>query len=251
MTASSPHDIDQLSRRLEGLERKARRWRWACFAILSATLVAVVEGTDWIRTRESLVARQIVLKDEAGRVRARMDADNPGVIIYDENGKEHAKLQSRPDGTSRLSLLESGILRGEMGNRPDGSSRVCVIDDRHRIAAGFHVAPDGSGRVFLGGQPLSLPERRDPTQLAAKIAGGPLQRSPGASPGGDAAAAPPALDPNVHINVKVDGAASAPAKPAPEADPAPMPTPAGMTHRGDRADPSAGKPGPAAPAEEC
>lgn len=154
MTASPP-DVASLRQRLEELERNGRRWRWACAGLLLATLIVVVEGTDWIRTRQHLVAHELVLRDSAGRVRAQLAAEEtPGLILYDEKGREHLRLQARPDGSARLSLLDSGLPRGEISVQPDGSARIGMINDDFQVASGIVVTPDGDGSIMLGGRPF-------------------------------------------------------------------------------------------------
>ena len=93
------------------------------FSLLAALLVAQ-SGCQ----SSSLVARQIVLTDEAGTPRVFLDTTEAGtgLLIYDPQGKVRAGL-NLIDDTSELSLAdEAGTLRIVLAQRGERSTLTLV-----------------------------------------------------------------------------------------------------------------------------
>jgi hypothetical protein len=95
-------DVQMLIKRIERLEKRDRRWKLAsAFVVLAATSLMLmgakssveISQSPMIRA-ESVEARDFILKDEGGRVRARLSLD-PGEKSVRMNGQVYRNL---PEG---------------------------------------------------------------------------------------------------------------------------------------------------------
>jgi len=89
---------NQLTQRVERLERGIRRWKLAALVLLLGCLVLLIAGFDYPQPNlfkaRSVEAQNFVLRDADGRIRARMalGEDGPRLTFFDEHGGVTASL---------------------------------------------------------------------------------------------------------------------------------------------------------------
>lgn len=118
MNEETRPDGDRIEARLRRLERQNGRWRMATIALLllaaAALLTAqaplqrqLVQAANAPVTTTSLTADRIVLRDAAGRVRARLELDaelgGPLLTMADDTGVERLRLGLQGDADSGAS----------------------------------------------------------------------------------------------------------------------------------------------------
>jgi hypothetical protein len=93
----------ELIQRMERLERGNRRWKLAALVLFLSCLVLLLAGFDYpqpnlVKAR-SVEARNFVLRDADGQVRARMaiSEDGPRLTFFDEQGNVVSSLPLKPE----------------------------------------------------------------------------------------------------------------------------------------------------------
>lgn len=126
------HELEAISKRLDRLEAENRRWK-----ILGGTSVAVLGlmlllGATGTKVVDEIQARKIVLVDDAGQVRLRLNVrqngapmlrlydkdrkrrlslnvganDEPGLWLYDDAGNARLGLKVRASGMPMMQLYD-------------------------------------------------------------------------------------------------------------------------------------------------
>src|SRR5689334_13717472 len=86
--------------RLDRLERENARMKQFGVLLLVGTATLIVVGTDLFRTPRQVEAREFVLKNRDGRVRATLGLKEDGaprLALFDSRGRQQVALQSMPD----------------------------------------------------------------------------------------------------------------------------------------------------------
>jgi hypothetical protein len=118
--ASSP---DSLQARLDQLEANVRRWQrisrfwvWGLLAFIAAMLVYNPPGGRLAETPyQTLSARQVMLMDGQGNVRARLSLNEDGApFLWLEAGQGAAMLAVDHDGAAMLVLERNGQVVGRL-----------------------------------------------------------------------------------------------------------------------------------------
>lgn len=156
---------DSIVARLEKLERENRRLRRAGIAmVLGLALLGILGATR--PAPKTLRARELLLTDSAGNVRAKLSAQNPrypSLTLYDAQGR--ARLILRGGGPQPgLSMADSaGKTRVMLGGLSPNISFYDDAGDTTVSMDGDALGPrllffDGAGkmRVYLGGSGPSL-----------------------------------------------------------------------------------------------
>ena len=137
--------VDRLTDRLDRLERvngalgrECRWWRRGAGALVLGAAVMVFGGAN----KESFVPRTIeaknfVLKDELGRVRASLGFRHdgtPGFALMDELSRVRLALDLCPDGAPGVNLYDkNGGLLAAVAVRPDGSPGIGMFDGAGKV----------------------------------------------------------------------------------------------------------------------
>lgn len=165
-------------KRLEALEKEARRWRragaaTAAMILALMTLAAarpkprLVEAGEFRlvdekgTVRASLTARKsaaaLMLADEAGTVRARLALEgSPRMELSDAGGTTQASVSLGADGAPTLSLGAEKQARATVRIGSDGASDLTLTDGNDHARAALALAADGSPRVALYDEEGSL-----------------------------------------------------------------------------------------------
>ncbi len=130
--------LDRLEAMNRAMGRECRRWRLgAGAAVLVAAVLAAGGANKEAFVPRSLEAKNFVLKDEAGRVRAslgfRQDG-TPGFALMDEQSKVRLALDLATNGAPGVNLYDpSGALLAAVAVRPDGSPGLGFFDPTGKI----------------------------------------------------------------------------------------------------------------------
>lgn len=136
MTDSS---LDELTTRLERLERQGRRWKRTAFVVLLGAAGVVVMGqAPPHRLPKSLEAEEFVLRDSRGQVRASLGTppgSNATVLqFHGENGKPRTRITVASDGTSSFEVMDTGDhVRLLLGVRDTGVPRIWLGNETGKI----------------------------------------------------------------------------------------------------------------------
>lgn len=136
MTDSS---LDELTTRLERLERQGRRWKQTAFVVLLGAVGVVVMGqAPPHRPPKSLEAEEFVLRDSRGQVRASLGTppgSNATVLqFHGENGKPRTRITVASDGTSSFEVMDTGDhVRILLGVRDTGVPRIWLGNETGKI----------------------------------------------------------------------------------------------------------------------
>src|SRR5262245_66492492 len=104
--------LNELTRRLERLERHGRRWKRATVTVLFGAVALVMMGqTPPHRASKSLEAEEFVLRDSRGQVRASLgtaQGSNSTVLqFHGENGKPRTRITVAGDVTSSFEVVNT------------------------------------------------------------------------------------------------------------------------------------------------
>jgi len=136
MTDSS---LDELTTRLERLERQGRRWRRTAFVVLLGAVGVVVMGqAPPHRLPKSIEAEEFVLRDSRGQVRASLGTppgSNTTVFqFHGENGKPRTRITVASDGTSSFEVMDTADhVRLLLGVRDTGVPRIWLGNETGKI----------------------------------------------------------------------------------------------------------------------
>jgi hypothetical protein len=131
--------LDDLTTRLERLERQGRRWKRTAFVVLlGAVALAVMGQAPQHRLPKSLEAEEFVLRDSRGQVRASLgtaQGSNSTVLqFHGENGKPRTRITVASDGTSSLEVMDTGDhVRLLLGVRENGVPRIWLGNETGKI----------------------------------------------------------------------------------------------------------------------
>lgn len=124
--------LTELERANRRLERTCRRWRLAGLAGSLGVLVAVAGGAAAVQTWKSVQAREFVLCDAEGRMRAALAIrpdGTPGFGLFDESGQVRASIDLGDDGAAGLNFHgRDGKLRAALAVRSDGTPGFGLFD---------------------------------------------------------------------------------------------------------------------------
>ncbi len=138
--------VDTLTEELARLRARHRRLSWIAALTLVVAYAALVTAVAvFVRTPSSggvriLDARELVLRDDQGTVRAALTLESDGsptLDLYDRDGKDRARLAVRADGFPGLHLYDE-----------NGRARAALFDSSGFAALGFQGG-DGRPRALL------------------------------------------------------------------------------------------------------
>jgi hypothetical protein len=148
--------LEEVVKRIEGLERQVRRWRRAAVALMLSAVALMTLGAAVPRGRV-VEAQKFVLKDAAGRVRAELGpSDNDksialrfkdaagsprlvlGVedessllVLHDKTGRPRVGLVTLAQGAPGFTFYDTtGRARVELGVSREGEPGIVVRDAR-------------------------------------------------------------------------------------------------------------------------
>ena len=141
----------ELERRLEALERlsremegRHRRWRRLGVGLIGCAVVAGLAGAA-SQKPVSLEAREFVLRDETGAMRAALAVrpdGTPGFGLFDKSGRMRLSFELDADGRPGLNLHDDeGTLRAAVAMRPDGTPGVGLFGAKGQVRASARRRP--------------------------------------------------------------------------------------------------------------
>ncbi|MFO0890747.1 MAG: hypothetical protein U0790_16580 [Isosphaeraceae bacterium] len=173
---------DALSARIERLEASNRSLtvavrRFRLGGLVGAATLAILFLTGAVTIPQTLEARNFILRDESGKMRAALairpdgtpglalyekdgrvrlsldlGTDGPAVNLMDGIGKPQAALAMRKDGTPGLGLFDSsGQVRVSLDIHRGGLPAVNLYGDQGLLRAALAVRPDNSPGLGLFG----------------------------------------------------------------------------------------------------
>jgi len=131
--------LDELTRRLERLERHGRHWKRAAVTVLLGAVALVVMGqTPPHRVPKSLEAEEFLLRDSRGQVRASLgtaQGSNSTVLqFHGETGKPRTRITVASDGTSSFEVMDAtDHVRLLLGVRDTGVPRIWLGNETGKI----------------------------------------------------------------------------------------------------------------------
>jgi len=147
-----PDRLDALTERLDVLERENRRLKWVAALVFVTAVVLVVEGTALVKPRKSLEARNLVIRDDAGKVRAQFGLDSlgrPEMAIFNSQGEKQIQLGAEDDNASGLMFTDHHQTRLHLAAGGDGSAGLRFFDRNQLSHTGLFLWPDGTNGLAL------------------------------------------------------------------------------------------------------
>lgn len=145
--------IEEVTRRLEKVERRSKIWMWISFALFVVLIgFIVVEKFVPLITPRKIVAHKFVLKDRIGMSRARLYVDDSGAVLKfaDTLGLTRTMLGVADYGTSSLRFMDQGgntrVILGVLANALPG---LYLKDVNRRTRIGLAVLPTTESVMFL------------------------------------------------------------------------------------------------------
>jgi len=141
---------DQLTRRLDRLERENRRLKFVgALALLGLGALTVMGQTAPTSVANTLEAERFVLRDNAGNVRATLGLRPDGtaaLALADDTQQDRAVLSVTAPGQASVDLSDrAGHLRAGLGVRADGSA----LRAETRLEITLGERPDDAVRLTL------------------------------------------------------------------------------------------------------
>jgi hypothetical protein len=147
----------RVARRLGQAERENERLRRRMGLVLAAaglavvasaaSLVLTVGGTPSVSAR-SVETRELVLRDDAGRVRARLGTTAEGVArlaLVDRDGRARLRMSLLADGSPGVTFSDAaGRTRAVLGVLPDQTTSLVIADPAGRTRTVLGYSPDES-----------------------------------------------------------------------------------------------------------
>jgi hypothetical protein len=152
----------RLESKIDELEQANRRLRRALRALVlcGGALIVMAQARSGIS--DSIEARQFILRDSSGRVRAELGANPDGAVglnLNDANERTLATLVVDGKGSPGLDLYDqSGKRRGMIALAAQGTPGIGLYDANGRLRTSLDVpAADGPGLAFYNdhGKPTS------------------------------------------------------------------------------------------------
>jgi hypothetical protein len=170
----------RVARRLGQAERENERLRRRMGLVLAAAGLAVVAsaaslvltlgGTPSISAR-AVETRELVLRDEAGRVRARLGTTADGVArlaLVDRDGRARLRMSLLADGSPGVTFSDAaGRTRAVLGVLPDQTTSLVIADRGGRTRAVLGYSPDETVELVFA-------DREGTTRAALGVSNGGL-----------------------------------------------------------------------------
>ena len=150
-------EIAALGERVARLEHQRRVWRAAAAAGAVGLAAIGLMGQARPKVPERVEAREFVLRDAGGQVRARLlvkpDVKAALLHLFDPAGKARVELGIGSDGSPSLRLADQGgKLRAALSVGADGTPRLGFWDEAGRLRATLNMEGDGSPTLALTDQ---------------------------------------------------------------------------------------------------
>lgn len=138
---------------------------WIIGILLAIAGGAIAGGNLKQEVFDSVKAREIIVVDSSGTVRARLGGDLPDGLMA---GGHVAKRGSRASGL--MLYDEQGIERGGYVTQDEGSNAMLTLDSKYRQAALFVAGPDESQasalRLWTKGGSIELRSDQNGSRLS-------------------------------------------------------------------------------------
>lgn len=164
--------LERLAERVGDLERQNRLLKRIGVLLMMGSAVLIVVGTGLVKAPRQVEAQQFIVRDESGRVRARLAANRdgtPSLVLLDDQGRELVGLRTLPDRTSMLNFSSQNELRMALTSGSDGSAALNIFGRKHR-GGGLALWVDSMGTATLARNGRRLDLGMGPTRLAAERA---------------------------------------------------------------------------------
>jgi len=145
--------IEEVTRRLEKVERRSKIWMWVSFALFVVLIgFIVVEKFVPLIVPRKIAAHKFVLKDRTGMSRARLYVDDSGAVLKlaDTSGLTRTMLGVTDYGTSSLRMMDhKGNTRVILGVLTNALPGLYLKDVNRRTRIGLAVLPTTEPVMFL------------------------------------------------------------------------------------------------------
>jgi hypothetical protein len=162
-------ESDCVRERLDRLERDNRRLIGILVIVVLGALVAVVEGSGFIRTHSKVIeAENFIVRDASGVVRAsvglRKDG-TPEIALHDSKGNYQFAVETHSDDTAYMSFYDRADLRAMLFTAADGSGYLKFYDAEGTEASSLYHLPNRETGLTLdnGRSGMHLSVKRDAT----------------------------------------------------------------------------------------
>lgn len=138
--------LEGLAERVEGLERENRLLKRIGGGAILGFLALIAFGTNAFHAPREIAAEKIVLKDDRGQPRARLEMrpEGPALALLNRDGKDQALLYACDSGTTTLDYFEGTDLRSSLVNHSGLGPSLNLLDRNRRSKAEIFVSPEGS-----------------------------------------------------------------------------------------------------------
>lgn len=176
--------IESVASRLDGLERQNVRLRWVAGGLFVAATILMVEATVGIsRSPRVVEAERLVIRDKAGRVRAKfgIDGRDPTLQMFDLRGREQVSLGVTGTDASALTLSDRGQAQVRIEAMDDGGSALCLLNSDRRTLSHLWMTPAGAAGLSMtsGGRLRGMTMGVLPDGQSALLANDPTGRETG------------------------------------------------------------------------
>jgi hypothetical protein len=122
-------------------------------SLVGASLGLLIVAGSGAWRRERIVDTQaLVLRDEAGRIRAHLFTEPDGttkLALLDSDGRDRVALKACPGDDAALELYDQGRLRVSVVSDTLGQAAVRVFDRRNQGRASLYVSTDNTAGLEL------------------------------------------------------------------------------------------------------
>ena len=139
--------LDVLERSHRELEARYRAWRRLAIGLVGGVAMVALAGAAEQKPT-TLEAKEFILRDEAGAMRASLAIrpdGTPGLGLFNEQGHIRASLDVGIDGSSGVNIYdEAGTLRAAVALRPDTTPAVGLFDAKGKIRRSIELDDRGT-----------------------------------------------------------------------------------------------------------
>jgi hypothetical protein len=145
--------LEQIEKSNEALSRSVRRIRFATLGAAAGLGVLLLAGAAALTP--CLEARNFVLRDESGKMRAALAIrpdGTPGLGFFDESGRVRLSMDLGPTGPAVNLMNGIGQPQAALAVRPDGLPGLAIFDPSGQARLSLDVTEAGIPSLHLYGK---------------------------------------------------------------------------------------------------
>lgn len=151
--------LSKVTDRLDTLERENRRLKWVSASLFVLAMVAVAEGSTWVKKTQRLVVEELAIRDKAGNIRATLGLNRSGapeLALLDMEGVPLARLEGVNGNAAALTLSGNGDELVHLTSGQDRSSGLRFSDRVHNSHAAIYLNGDGTSGMVLSHEVMGV-----------------------------------------------------------------------------------------------